>query len=236
MPIFGRREQSATTDQPVSNGPVPGQRGNPEGARSPATQAEYGQTQTQPERGRHAGAQPYGEAEPRRGRGRVHYGMAGTLMILSGLLTFFVGMVGLVRGIFFSNVSNYPFYFSVRGRGITLVVIGAVAFVVGCGLLLHITVLRHLATLVAVLSAIANFMFLPFYPFWSVIILALDVLIIWELTREHRREVAYLPCLRGCRRLGEPPPKQAEGPFRSEEALGRGLRAASGSLAAAGLA
>ena len=35
----------------------------------------------------------------------------------------------------------------------------------------------------AVLSAIANFFFIPFYPFWSILIIALAIWVIWALTR-----------------------------------------------------
>jgi hypothetical protein len=33
----------------------------------------------------------------------------------------------------------------------------------------------------AVLSAIANFLFIPYHPFWSLLIIALDVFVIWAL-------------------------------------------------------
>jgi hypothetical protein len=112
--------------------------------------------------------------------------MAATLMILSGLLTVFIGSVAIVRGIFFNHVATFPFYYSVRSRGVTLLIIGAALFVVGVALLLRMTWARHVGIVVAVISAIANFMFLPFYPFWSVIVLAIDVVIIWELAREDR--------------------------------------------------
>jgi len=42
----------------------------------------------------------------------------------------------------------------------------------------------------AVLSMIANFMFLPYYPVWSLLIIAIDVFVIWALcvfTREDAR-------------------------------------------------
>lgn len=121
--------------------------------------------------------------------------MAGTLMTLTGLLTFFIGITGIIRGVFFNSVATYPFYFSVRSRGITLLVIGAVAFVVGLALLIRMHWARHVAIVVAVVSAVANFMFLPFYPFWSIVVLILDVIIIWELTRERdRHEFARLSC------------------------------------------
>jgi len=126
---------------------------------------------------------------------RRHYGMAGTLMILSGMLTFFIGITALIRGVFFNSVATFPFYYSVRSRGVTLIVIGAVAFVVGIALLIRMHWARHVATVIAVLGAVANFIFLPFYPFWSVIVLALNVLIIWELERDRPRgrEFARLP-------------------------------------------
>jgi hypothetical protein len=137
----------------------------------------------------------YGRAEDRREVGRRHFGMAATLMILSGLLTVFIGSVALVRGIFFNSVATFPFYYSVRSRGVTLLIIGAALFVVGVALLLRMTWARHVGIVVAVISAIANFMFLPFYPFWSVIVLAIDVVIIWELAREDRtrREFVLAP-------------------------------------------
>jgi hypothetical protein len=132
--------------------------------------------------------------------------MATTLMILTGLLTCFIGITGIIRGVFFNRVATYPFYYSVLSRGVTLLVIGAVALVVGLALLIRRHWARHVATVVAVISAIANFMFLPFYPFWSIVVLALNVLIIWELTRERdRRGYALLPCparvVSGCAHL-----------------------------------
>jgi hypothetical protein len=41
---------------------------------------------------------------------------------------------------------------------------------------------------VALLSAITNFMFIPRYPVWSMLVIALDVLVIWALAA-HGREV-----------------------------------------------
>ena len=40
---------------------------------------------------------------------------------------------------------------------------------------------RILGIALAVVSAIANFMFIPYYPFWSIAIIALDVFVIWAL-------------------------------------------------------
>jgi len=202
MPILRRRTNTDTTTQPAGSGAVPGQRDTQEGTTN-AEAAEYSQPQAT---GATGAAAPTAQAEPRQfeprhaeparraeaaeGRPearRRHYGMASTLLILSGMLTFFIGIIGVIRGIFFNNVANYPFYFSVRSRGVLLLVIGAVAFVTGFALLARVRRAREVAIVVALASAVANFIFLPFYPFWSIIVLILDVIIIWELTRDSDR-------------------------------------------------
>jgi hypothetical protein len=182
MPIVRRRTHSDTTVQPAGSSAVPRQRDSQEATRYPES------------------AESRADAQPR------HYGMATTLMILTGLLTCFIGITGIIRGVFFNRVATYPFYYSVLSRGVTLLVIGAVALVVGLALLIRRHWARHVATVVAVISAIANFMFMPFYPFWSIVVLALNVLIIWELTRESgRRGYALLSCparvVSGCAHL-----------------------------------
>jgi hypothetical protein len=45
------------------------------------------------------------------------------------------------------------------------------------------------AITLAVLSAIANFLFIPYYPIWSLLIIAVDVFVIWAIAA-HGREVA----------------------------------------------
>ena len=40
-----------------------------------------------------------------------------------------------------------------------------------------------LAIFLALLSAFANFFFIPYYPFWALVIIALDVWVIWSISR-----------------------------------------------------
>ena len=41
---------------------------------------------------------------------------------------------------------------------------------------------RVVGIILAGLSALANFAFIPYYPVWSLLIIALDVLVIWALS------------------------------------------------------
>ena len=47
---------------------------------------------------------------------------------------------------------------------------------------------RVVGILLAGVSMIANFLFIPHYPIWSLTIIALDVAVIWALAT-YRREV-----------------------------------------------
>jgi hypothetical protein len=62
----------------------------------------------------------------------------------------------------------------------------------GWGLLSGRPWARVVAITLAVLSAIANFLFIPYYPFWSLLIIAVDVFVIWAIAA-HGREVAVKP-------------------------------------------
>jgi hypothetical protein len=154
----------------------------------PSESAQYGRGES-----RGAGTRAY--PEERAGRGGAEYpgrhvgGAA--LTTLTGLLTAFVGIVGIIKGVFFASVGTYPFYYSVRSRGITELVIGAVLIMLGVCLLLGMHWARGAAIAVLAIAAIAAFLFIPFYPFWSILLLALSVFSIWEIARSHHpREFA----------------------------------------------
>ena len=53
----------------------------------------------------------------------------------------------------------------------------------GLGPVLGPHVARVTAIVLVMISAIENFFFIPYYPFWSILVIALDVWVIWALTR-----------------------------------------------------
>jgi hypothetical protein len=108
--------------------------------------------------------------------------LAATLMILSGLFSFMEGLVAIFRtGAFFTTQTGYTFQFSLHSWGWVHLGIGIVLFAAGACVLLGQTWARVLGIVLAVSSGIANFVFLPYYPLWSIVLIAVDVFIIWAL-------------------------------------------------------
>lgn len=117
--------------------------------------------------------------------------LAAVLMIMSGLWSFFVGITGVLSGGFYIAVRNYTFSYSIHAWGWTHLIIGAVIFAAGVCLLLGMMWARVVGVILAVISGLANFLFLPYYPLWSIIVIALDAIIIWALvTGGGRRRAA----------------------------------------------
>jgi hypothetical protein len=140
-----------------------------------------------PEAGYQRGAAGYG------GGGMAETGftvLAATLMILSGLLGFFEGLVAIIKQSFFVTLPNYTFQFSVHGWGWVHLILGAVIFAAGVCVLLGQTWAKVLGIVLAVFSGIANFLFVPYYPVWAIVVIAMDVFIIWALASSIGRHQA----------------------------------------------
>jgi len=61
---------------------------------------------------------------------------------------------------------------------------------VGACVLLGQTWARWAGVVVAIMSAVGSFLWLPFYPIWSIIVIAVDVFVIWALATARRRQDA----------------------------------------------
>ncbi len=106
---------------------------------------------------------------------------AATLMMLAGIWGFFEGLAAVIKKHFYVVTVNYAFKIDVTTWGWIHLILGIVVAVAGLCLFLGQTWARVVGIILAVLSAVANFLFIPYYPFWSLIIIALDVFIIWAL-------------------------------------------------------
>jgi hypothetical protein len=109
--------------------------------------------------------------------------LAGVLMIISGITGFLAGLAFVIKGSFYVNPSGYAYAWSTKNWGWVELIVGAVVFAAGVCVLLGMTWARVVGVILATLSAIASFMTIPYYPIWSIIVVAIDVFIIWALVR-----------------------------------------------------
>jgi hypothetical protein len=106
---------------------------------------------------------------------------AAVMMMMSGAFQAMTGLVALFENEFYVTTPNYLFQFDATTWGWIHLLIGAVVVLAGFGVMRGNLAARILGIALAVVSAIANFMFIPYYPFWSIAIIALDVFVIWAL-------------------------------------------------------
>jgi hypothetical protein len=114
---------------------------------------------------------------------------AGVMMIILGVFHALEGLTAILQDKFFVTTPNYLISVDVSTWGWIHLIGGAIVAVAGFFVFSGAVWARAVGILLAALSAIANFLFIPYYPFWSLLMIALAVFVIWALA-VHRREVA----------------------------------------------
>jgi hypothetical protein len=112
--------------------------------------------------------------------------VAAVFMMIGGLFDFFEGLAALIRGQFFVVLPNYAFSVSVTGWGWLHLITGIVVFATGAALLTDHLWARIAGVVIASLSAVMNFVMLPYQPVWAVVVIALDIFIVWALLSPRR--------------------------------------------------
>jgi hypothetical protein len=108
---------------------------------------------------------------------------AATIMLLIGIFQAIAGLAAIFDDQFYVVTSNYVFDLDVTAWGWVHLLIGVLLIFAAWGLYSGATWAGVTAIVLAVLSAVANFFFIPYYPFWSLLMIGLAVWVIWALTR-----------------------------------------------------
>lgn len=108
---------------------------------------------------------------------------AAVILIMNGIFQAIDGLAAIIKDDFFVVTNNFAFDLDVTAWGWIHLIIGIAVIAVGISLLSGKAWAAVAAVFIAVLSAIANFFFIPYYPFWSLLMIALAVWVIWSLTR-----------------------------------------------------
>ncbi len=113
---------------------------------------------------------------------------AAVMMMLIGGFQAIAGLAAIFEDEFFVVGPNYVYDVDVTTWGWIHLVLGVIIFAAGAGALSGATWARVVGITLAFISAIANFFFIPYYPVWSIVIIALNVAVIWALSVYGRRE------------------------------------------------
>lgn len=106
---------------------------------------------------------------------------AAVLMMLVGAFQALQGLAAIIDDDVFVVRADYPYDLDVTAWGWGHLIIGAILVVAGFFLRTGSATAGGVAMALAGMSAIANFAFVPYYPFWSMLIIALDVFVIWAI-------------------------------------------------------
>ena len=107
--------------------------------------------------------------------------LAAVFMMVTGVIGFFEGLAAIIRGSFFVTLPNYAFSLSATGWGWVHLILGALLFIAGGALLADQTWARITGVVLAAFMMVANFVYLPYYPVWAIVLIALNAFVIWAL-------------------------------------------------------
>lgn len=106
---------------------------------------------------------------------------AGVMMIVGGGFQALQALAAIVNDKYLVVLPNYIYSFDLTAWGWIHLILGLALLVTGICLLMGQGWARIVGIVVAGLAALANFTWLPYAPLWSIIVIAIDVLVIWAL-------------------------------------------------------
>lgn len=115
---------------------------------------------------------------------------AAMMLILIGTMQALQGLVALVNDTFFVLGEEYIFEFDITTWGWVHLTLGVIVALAGFGLFQGATWARVVAIVVAAVGILVNFLWIPYYPIWSLTLMTLNVFVIWAATAHGRDIVA----------------------------------------------
>ncbi|MGW2013747.1 DUF7144 family membrane protein [Streptomyces sp. NPDC001927] len=120
-----------------------------------------------------------GRREAEHGSGWLLF--AAVMMIFGGIMMLLGGISAIAKDDVFLTTRNYIYAFDLTGWGWVHLILGIVITLAGVALFSGATWARVVGIALAGLSMISNFLWLPYTPWWALLIIAIDALVIWAL-------------------------------------------------------
>ena len=115
---------------------------------------------------------------------------AAVMLIIIGVFDVIQGLVALVNDEFYVVVNEWVFELDVTAWGWIHLIVGVVLVASGIGIFSGNVLARTVGVIVAAVAAITNFAWLPYYPIWSITVIAICIAVIWALTA-HGKDITY---------------------------------------------
>jgi len=136
----------------------------------------------------HSGTGSSAYAEQDRAAGWLVF--AAAMLGLAGIMSVIDGVMALSKSKFYVADATYAFS-DLRTWGWIALAVGVLLIVAAMGLLSGSSFSRWFGIFAAGLNAIAYFAYIQAYPFWSLVVIAIDILVIYALaTYGGRRDAA----------------------------------------------
>jgi len=112
------------------------------------------------------------------------------MLIIAGGFDVLYGFIALLQAdsAYLATPNGALFVLDIQGWGWWHLISGVLLVVVGLALLYGATWARVVAIILVILNAIGQLFLIPVQPWWSLIVLAIDLLVIYALT-VHGREL-----------------------------------------------
>ena len=114
------------------------------------------------------------------GRGYGLLIFASVMLLVAGFWNLIQGITGIARSHVYVANAHYVFG-GLRSWGWVMLILSILMLLAGIGVLIGNQLARWFAVVVVCLNAIDQMFFIPAYPFWSLTIIALDVVALYGL-------------------------------------------------------
>ncbi|MEU2910826.1 DUF7144 family membrane protein [Streptomyces massasporeus] len=107
--------------------------------------------------------------------------LGGILMVVYGLFAVLQGIAAIAGDEVYTSFGQYSFEFDLTAWGWIHVIVGVLVVVAGLGLFTGADWARVASAVVVGLALIANFLWLPYQPFWSIIMIVTGLFVLWSV-------------------------------------------------------
>ena len=114
---------------------------------------------------------------------------AGLMMIMLGIFHAIAGFAEIVDPDSYVVTQKYIFKFDASTWGWIHLIVGILVFFAGFGIFRGAVWARTVGVILAIVSGAAAFAWLPYVPFWSLLLIFVAISVIWALTAHGRDAV-----------------------------------------------